>query len=131
MRLMSQPALDAPVIAFVPDLFFAAKIAATAEAAGVRFEALDAAAALARCSPSAGLPTAAPRLLLLDLGAGEPALALARELRARLAASELPIVGFYSHVDTATRDAALAAGVETVMPRSAFVARLPELLRGA
>jgi hypothetical protein len=41
------------------------------------------------------------------------------------------MVGFYSHVDTATRDAALAAGVETVLPRSAFVARLPELLRGA
>jgi len=39
-------------------------------------------------------------------------------------------VGFYSHVEAATRDAAHAAGIDLVLPRSAFAARLADLLRG-
>jgi hypothetical protein len=42
----------------------------------------------------------------------------------------VPVTGFFSHVDHATRDAALAAGVDEVLPRSAFVSRLPALLAG-
>ena len=128
---MPVPADSRSVIAFVPDLFFAAKISATASAAGVRLETLDAPAALDRCRSRNLPPGDAPRLLLLDLGAGEGALALARAVRGDPASRETPMVGFFSHVDTATRDAALAAGIDTVLPRSAFVARLPELLRGA
>lgn len=123
---MSETATSRLALAFVPDLFFAAKIAATAEAAGVRLELLGAQALVER---SASLePAARPAVVILDLGAGEPALAIARALAA--AAPAVPTVGFYSHVDTATRDAAVAAGVATVLPRSAFVARLPALLKG-
>ena len=43
---------------------------------------------------------------------------------------ELRVVGFYSHVDQATREAALASGVDDVLPRSAFTARLPAILAG-
>lgn len=119
------------IVAFVPDLFFAAKIAATAAAAGVAIETLGATAALERCRGRTGPAGEPPQLLILDLGAGEAALALARALRADQASRDLPMVGFFSHVEIATRDAGLAAGVQTVLPRSAFVARLPELLRGA
>ena len=116
------------VTAVVADLFFVAKIAATAEAAGVALETLDVAAARNRwLAPGA---RELPSLVLVDLALGEPALALVRELRATTAGTHLPIAGFYSHVDTATRDAAIAAGVDPVLPRSAFVARLPALLTG-
>jgi NADH:ubiquinone oxidoreductase subunit 6 (subunit J) len=40
-------------------------------------------------------------------------------------------VGFYPHVDRALREAALAAGVDQVLPRSAFTVRLAALLAGA
>lgn len=117
------------VAAIVADLFFATKIAATAEAAGVGLETLDVAAARNRwVAAGAG---DLPSLVLVDLALGEAALAFVRELRTRPDAARLPIAGFYSHVDTATRDAALAAGVDPVLPRSAFVARLPALLTGA
>jgi len=124
------------VLAVVSDLFFATKIAATAEAAGVPLETLGTEAAWARFAATTDRPAAAladadrPSLVVLDLGAGERALAVARALRAHPATAQLPIVGFYPHVDTATRDAALAAGVDPVLPRSAFVARLPALLAG-
>jgi len=110
------------VIAVVPDLFFATKIAATAEAAAVTLEVLSAREALERCR------AAPPALLILDLSAGEAPLDLARALRADAATAGLPIAGFYSHVEGGTRLAALAAGVDPVLPRSAFVQRLPALL---
>lgn len=122
------------VLAVVSDLFFATKIAATAEAAGVALETLEVAAALARLARTPDDASAradggaSPSLVLLDLGAGEPAIAVARALRARPDTATVPIVGFFPHVDTATRDAAIAAGVDPVMPRSAFVARLPVIL---
>jgi len=116
------------VAAVVTDLFFVTKIAATAEAAAVALETLDVGAAKHRWTGAAAGPP--PDLLLVDLALGEPALALIRELRASGATARLPVAGFYSHVDTATREAALAAGVDPVLPRSAFVAKLPALLMG-
>ncbi|HVF74848.1 MAG TPA: hypothetical protein VM938_07350 [Acidimicrobiales bacterium] len=41
------------------------------------------------------------------------------------------VIGFGSHVDTALLDAARAAGVTEVLPRSKFFSRLAELLGGA
>ena len=40
-------------------------------------------------------------------------------------------LGYVSHVDTATIDAARAAGADQVMARSAFVAQLGDILTGA
>ena len=39
-------------------------------------------------------------------------------------------LGFYSHVDEDTRRKAIVAGVDHVLPRSAFTRRLAELLQG-
>ncbi len=38
-----------------------------------------------------------------------------------------PVLGYYSHVDVATREAAEAAGVDLVVPRSRMARELPEL----
>jgi CheY-like chemotaxis protein len=112
------------VIAVVPDLFFAAKIAETAKAAGVALEQPAPSATLARCRE------ALPALVILDLGT-TATLEVARALRGDPVTRAVPIVGFYSHVDVAMRDAARAAGVDDVLPRSAFVAKLAALLRGS
>jgi DNA-binding NarL/FixJ family response regulator len=112
------------VVAVVPDLFFAAKIEATARAAAVTLEQVAPSRLVESCR------TAAPDLVILDLATGESSIALARALKADAATRDIPLVGFYSHVDGATRRAALAAGVDQILPRSAFVAKLPGLLQG-
>ncbi len=118
-----EPALSRRVAAVVPDLFFATRIGATAEACGVTLRMLAPANALA------ALADAPPDLLVLDLS--DPAtLALAAAVRADPRTRDVPMTGFYPHVDEATRAAAVAAGVDPVLPRSAFTRRLPELLAG-
>src|SRR5688572_20837618 len=47
-----------------------------------------------------------------------------------VAAAGLPSLGFYSHVDVETRQAAEAAGVDVVVPRSRMARELPQLLAG-
>ena len=46
-----------------------------------------------------------------------------------IVASGTRVVAYGSHVDRALLDAARAAGVDDVLPRSAFFTRLPSLLR--
>ena len=108
------------VIAVVPDLFFATRIAATALAAGVTIEMAQPRNAVARIS------AARPDLVVVDLHAKD-AVTLVTELEA--AVPGIPIVGFHSHVDTEIRRLALAAGAEAVLPRSRFNARLAEILQ--
>lgn len=111
-------------LAVVPDLFFAAKIAAVARSSGAEVAFAPVAEAAARCAAEP------PALLLVDLHAGPEVHALVHALKSDDATRAVPVVGFFSHVDLATRDAALAAGIDRAMPRSAFVTRLPELLAG-
>jgi CheY-like chemotaxis protein len=112
------------VLVFAPDLFFATRIEATARALGVRLEAAAATdlLAVARREP--------PDLILLDLHAPGDPVALGRALKQDPLVAGIPIVGFYSHVDRDLRERALAAGIEHVLPRSAFTRRLPDLLSG-
>lgn len=121
---MSDTPTTRRVLAVVPDLFFAAKIEAVARAAGADLAFAAPGAAVERCA------AAPPDLLLLDLHAGPDVPALVRALKAHPATRSVPLLGFFSHVDVAVRDAALAAGIDRALPRSAFVARLPELLAG-
>jgi DNA-binding NarL/FixJ family response regulator len=108
------------VIAVVPDLYFATRIAATAKAAGVALELVPPQRAVAR------LATADVSLVLLELG-GREALALVTELKK--AQPTVPIVGFGAHVEAALLRDARAAGADAVLPRSQFVSRLPALLQ--
>ena len=73
-----------------------------------------------------------PSLVIFDLNSQtlRPLDAIARlkqdpELRA------IRTLGFVSHVDTATIDAARAAGIDQVMARSAFVTQLGDILTNA
>ena len=108
-----------PVIAVVPDLYFAARIAATAKAAGVALELVPSQRAAAR------LATADVSLVFIEL-ASRDALALIGELKR--AQPGVPIVGFGAHVEAALLRDARAAGADAVLPRSQFVGRLPALL---
>jgi CheY-like chemotaxis protein len=106
------------------DLFFVARIAETARAAGVALIESDAAAALERCRAEP------PDLVILDLhGPGDP-IALARALRADPATRAVPMVGYFSHVERELGERAREAGIDTVLPRSALTRRLAELLAG-
>ncbi len=42
----------------------------------------------------------------------------------------MPVLGYYSHVDVATKEAAEAAGVDKVVPRSRMARELPDLVEG-
>lgn len=111
------------VVAVVSDLLFRTRIAETAKQAGVDFTAIPSGIALS------ALENQTPDLIVLDLAdTGDP-ISLAHALRASLATRSVPIVGFYPHVDNALRQRALAAGIPHVLPRSAFVAQMLEILQ--
>jgi len=112
------------VLAVVPDLFFAGKISAVANATGVEVAFAPAAEVPARCAARE------PALVVLDLHAGPEVNALIRTLKAAEETRGVPLLGFFAHIDLEIRNAAVAAGIDRTIPRSAFVTRLPELLSG-
>ena len=105
-----------PVLVLVRDLMFASKIRATAQSLGAPVQMLR--------EPAQLNETAGGRLIV-DLN--QPGvLDAAVAWKGRTAGQ---VVGFVSHVDTQTIQAARQAGVDQVLPRSRFVEILPELLR--
>jgi CheY-like chemotaxis protein len=121
------PQPDAPrrVLIAVPDLFFVTRIRAVADRLAVAIEECPLESLAERCA------TGAPDLVILDLHAPGDVLAPVRALKADARGARIPIVGFYSHVEGETRRRAVEAGVDHVLPRSAFTARLPDLLAGS
>lgn len=113
------PTIGRRVLAVIPDLFFATKVSATARVSGVELELVPPSRAAAR------LAQAPPSLAILDLHAKD-AVALVGALKA--AAPRVPLVGFFSHVETTLSDAALAAGADAALPRSQFAVKLAALL---
>lgn len=115
------------ILALVDDLMFTSKIRSAATQAGI-------AIAFARSSASAleQMRGAAPALVLLDLNnpRTDP-LGTVAAMKADPALAAVPIVGYVSHVDTATIQAARDAGVDEVLARSAFSANLPAILARA
>ncbi len=110
------------VLAIVADLMFRSKIE-TAAADGVTVRVVTQAdAALA------ALREGSCDHIVFDLDGMPEPVALVMLLRA--AAPATPIIGFCSHVEIALQRDALAAGCTQVLPRSAFVQRLPALLSG-
>lgn len=114
------------VLAAVGDLFFASKIRGTAEHLNVGVVFSKSADALFDTAK-----TDVPSLIILDLNNEQTdALALARRLKADEQLRRVPLVGFLSHVQTELQRQAKEAGIERVLPRSAFTNRLAEILRG-
>lgn len=114
------------VVAVTADLIFAARIRASAAAAGAEVH-------LVRAGEDvAGLVAGrAPQLVLLDLDARWLDVAdLIRQLKAEERTAQARIVAYGSHVREDAIAAAREAGADRVLARSAFVRLLPELLGG-
>ena len=114
------------ILAAVDDMFFAAKIRATAEALGISIKfhrKLD------------GLVNAAaeqsPDLIVVDLHNEKlDPIELARGLKTNESVKAIPLLGFFSHVQTDLQHAALQAGYDQVIPRSVFSRDLGKILAG-
>lgn len=114
------------VVAAVEDMFFAAKIRATAEHVGAEVVFPRSEAALVEAVKQG--PTA---LVVVDLQAGRfDPVAVVEALRRDEGTSAVRVLGYCSHVETELMRRARAAGFDQILPRSAFTTRLPELLRG-
>ena len=70
-----------------------------------------------------------PALVVIDLHNEEvDAADLAADLKSDQQTSEIPLVGFFSHVHTDLQKNALAAGFDQVLPRSVFSRDLAQIL---
>jgi PleD family two-component response regulator len=114
------------VIAAVDDIFFASKIRAVAEHLGieVRFvRSADEALEAARQEQ--------PRLIIADLHSQKcDPFSLAEQLKSDETLRAVPLIGFFSHVQTELQQRAKQAGYDRIMPRSAFSKHLLEILEG-
>ncbi len=115
------------ILAAVDDLLFSSKIRTTAKQAGVDLtfartppEILDQARALR------------PTLLIFDLNSAKAdPLETIAALKGDPELSAIRTLGFVSHVHTDLIEAARKAGIDDVMARSAFAARLADILLAA
>ena len=111
------------ILGITDDLIFSSKIESAAIQLGVPVRLI--------ASPSR-LPEALAgkmyRLILVDLNLSNGvSIDIVRTLRSQL--PQAPIVGYCSHVQIELQEQALQAGCTQVLPRSAFVRQLPELLK--
>jgi hypothetical protein len=106
------------------DLIFTSKVTGTARELGYRV-------LVAGNLPlaSAMIEQWRPRVVFVDLAAGDLVAPGALAAYQVLAGAGTAFVAFGSHVDTEALAAARAAGCTEVMPRSKFAAELPGLIR--
>lgn len=114
------------VIAVVDDLFFASRIRGTAEHLDVTVSFPRRADALIEAALRDQ-----PALIICDLHATliDP-MELAKLLKADDRLRSIPLLGFFSHVQTELQHQAEQAGFDRVIPRSAFANHLPAILSG-
>ncbi len=98
-----------PRVVAVADLMLGSKVEATLTAAGHEVT----------LSPSLReAPLGDADLLVVDLDVEDPK---------ALVGLGVPVLGFYSHVDVETKQAAEAAGIDLAVPRSRLARELPQL----
>jgi len=114
----------AAVVAAVNDLFFGAKLRETAQNLGVALI-----VAPSRQEVLGRVREHCPALLIVDLHweACRP-LELVRAIKADPDVRSVQVLGYHAHVRADLRAGAAEAGFDEVLPRSAFSARLPEIL---
>ena len=114
------------VLALVDDLMFRSKIKSSAAGLGIAVT-----FAGSKDAALASMRAELPALVILDLNnpRTDP-IGTVTAMKHDDALSSVRTVGFVSHVDTNTIDAARDAGVDEVLARSAFAASLPTLLSG-
>jgi two-component system cell cycle response regulator DivK len=114
------------VLAVVDDLFFASKIRGTAEQLGIAVRFARTADALTEAARRD-----LPSLIICDLHSQKiDPTELARQLKADDQLRSIPLVGFFSHVQTDLQRQAQEAGFDQVLPRSAFTRELTNILLG-
>jgi hypothetical protein len=100
----------ARVVAVTPDLLLGSKVEATLTAVGHEVT----------LSPTLHeAPLDEAELLVADVDAEAPE---------ALAGLGIPVLGYYSHVNAETKQAADAAGIDLVVPRSRMARELPQLV---
>ena len=114
------------VIAVVDDLFFASKIRGTAEALGV-------AVSFPRHADGVSevIQRNSPALIICDLHSEKlDILNLAKTLKGDAATRDIPLLGFFSHLQIELESSAKEAGFDRVVPRSLFTKNLAAILQG-
>ena len=113
------------ILVLVDDLFFSAKIGATAQSCGVPIEFVK-----TRSELLEKVRSSCPGLVIVDLnGSTTQPLETIQDLKADSELRSTPVLAFLSHVQTELKERALAIGCDTVIPRSLFSQRLAEILR--
>jgi CheY-like chemotaxis protein len=113
------------IVCVLDDLLFSVKISTAAKTLGadVYFERTPGMAA-------ARIRDKQPSLVIFDLNSAKlNPLGVIAELKADPATRGIKTLGFVSHVQTDTIDAARQAGIDEVLARSAFAERLGEILK--
>lgn len=112
------------VLGLVDDLFFTAKIAATASICAVPVTFAKDQEDLLKTAREL-----IPSLILIDLSKEtlDPLKAI-QALKADTELQAIPVMGFYSHVQTELKEKAIQAGCNTVVPRSFFSQNLARIL---
>ena len=112
------------ILAVVDDMFFKSKIRAVAEAVGTEISFPRNQEALLQKAREAK-----PQLIIVDLHNQKiEAAALATELKSDEELRSIPLLGFFSHVETELQKTALSAGFDQVIPRSVFARDLSKIL---
>ncbi len=118
------PVPDGPVgLLLCRDLIFTSKVTGTAAALGHRVIVVGDGAKV-----PALLKLWAPRVVFVDLAAGDLVGSTALLQYIEAAPPGTPFVAFGSHVDTESLANARAAGCDPVLPRSRFTVELPALI---
>lgn len=114
------------ILAVVDDMFFVSKIRATGKALGmvVNFpRTLDALVEAAVEDP--------PQLIVVDLHNQKlNPIEVAGQLKSNEKLKDIPLLGFFSHVQVDLQRQAVEAGYDQVLPRSLFARDLANILAG-
>jgi CheY-like chemotaxis protein len=114
------------VILAVDDMFFVAKIRATAEHLGVTLRSVRNLETLLNVAREGQTD-----LIIVDLHAQKlDPLTVAQAIKSDAQLASIPLLGFFSHVQTELKENALAAGYDSVIPRSVFSRDLGSILEG-
>ena len=114
----------AQILALVDDIFFQAKMLETAKHSGVEMKSFSSGEALV-----AEVTQTVPKLIVVDLNARQAPVETIASLCSR--DSQVPIVAFFSHVQTDLAQRARQAGCTEVMPRSKFTKDLAAIFSRA
>ena len=112
--------MPSKIVAVLTDLMFTVKISDAAKRAGVAVQ-------FVKTADDALLRADGAVAMILDLNYAPPD--LIQRLKSEESTRDIPLVGYVSHVAADVIQRARAAGCDTVMARSAFVEKLPEMMQ--